>query len=42
MFGHDIFGHIIPSLGPFILKGAMGVNVKILAKDCILHMFYMD
>jgi len=27
MFGHDIFGCIIPSLGPFIVKGAMGFKV---------------
>jgi len=42
MFGQDIFGHIIPSLGPFIVKGAMGSKVWILTKDYILHMSYMD
>jgi hypothetical protein len=42
MFEHDIFGCIIPSLGPFIVKGAMGVKVGILAKDYILHVSYMD
>ncbi len=42
MFGHDIFGCIIPSLGPFIVKGAMGSKVGILTKDYILHMSYMD
>jgi hypothetical protein len=42
MFGHDIFGHIISSLDPSIVKGAMGIKVKILTKDCILHVSYMD
>jgi len=42
MFRHDIFGCIIPSLGPFIVTGAMGSKVRILTKDYILHMSYMD
>jgi len=42
MFGHDIFGCIIPSLDPFIVKGAMGIKVKIFTKDYILHVSYMD
>jgi len=42
MLGQDIFGCTIPSLGPFIIKGATGVKVKILTKDCILHVSYMD
>ncbi len=42
MFGHDIFGHINPSLGPFIVKGAMGTEVGFLTKNCILFVSYMD